>query len=262
MALVGGRWGAFFWEKLSPQNWQSLQNSRDFRKKNCRLSDFSAPKIFRFCAKATSVHNFCRHFQVKSFKLLLEILQRVKVHFDWETNAQSNLFAPKNTFSRLKVVEAFQSFLESHFAWRTEPPRFTGFFPAEEYTKIQTPRQEVIFKKSSLDRKRDSLDLGSTPSSCGSTSGGDRNSVGDQGSVAGSVEDPAPSPYEEHQRETSSVEHNPPYEGTEPRSAANRRRFSSRTVQVALMISRAGPLTLQAYCRLMFTGYVSVRSIF
>ena len=55
-------------------------------------------------------------------------------------------------------------------------------FPAEEYTKIQTPRQEVIFKKSSLDRRQDSLDqssvTGSTTSS--STADGAPGGTGDQ----------------------------------------------------------------------------------
>ncbi|MPC42257.1 hypothetical protein E2C01_035876 [Portunus trituberculatus] len=53
-------------------------------------------------------------------------------------------------------------------------PVHTVMINNEEYTKIQTPRQEVIFKKSSLDRRQDSLDqssvTGSTTSASGSSS--------------------------------------------------------------------------------------------
>lgn len=57
--------------------------------------------------------------------------------------------------------------------------------PTEEYTKIQTPRQEVIFKKSSLDRKRDSIDQGSVTGSMTSGSGCSSTSGADQGSRSG-----------------------------------------------------------------------------
>ena len=52
------------------------------------------------------------------------------------------------------------------------------FSPVEEYTKIRTPRQEMIFKKSSLDRKRDSIDQGSLDDSI-SGSGGSTYSIAD-----------------------------------------------------------------------------------
>lgn len=46
----------------------------------------------------------------------------------------------------------------------------SGVLPSEAYTKIQTPRQEVIFKKSSLDRRQDSLDQASLSGSLTSSS--------------------------------------------------------------------------------------------
>ncbi|KAK7085352.1 hypothetical protein SK128_021917, partial [Halocaridina rubra] len=87
---------------------------------------------------------------------------------------------------------------------RPSQPVHTVMINNEEYTKIQTPRQEVIFKKSSLDRKRDSIDQGSVTGSVSSgsgsssTTGGEHGSGsagsgdqahGDGSSVAGSVED-------------------------------------------------------------------------
>ncbi|XP_066975074.1 uro-adherence factor A-like isoform X3 [Macrobrachium rosenbergii] len=87
---------------------------------------------------------------------------------------------------------------------RPSQPVHTVMINNEEYTKIQTPRQEVIFKKSSLDRKRDSIDQGSVTGSMSSgsgsssTTGGEPGSgsagsgdqvVGDGSSVSESVED-------------------------------------------------------------------------
>ncbi|XP_045625362.1 serine-rich adhesin for platelets [Procambarus clarkii] len=86
---------------------------------------------------------------------------------------------------------------------RPSQPVHTVMINNEEYTKIQTPRQEVIFKKSSLDRKQDSLDqaslTGSMTSGSGSCSTGDGGPgspggsgdqlAGDQVSLSGSMED-------------------------------------------------------------------------
>ncbi|RXG70828.1 hypothetical protein Avbf_03667, partial [Armadillidium vulgare] len=89
-------------------------------------------------------------------------------------------------------------------------PVHTVFIDNEEYTKIQTPRQEVIFKKSSLDKKRDSIDLESSPSSCGSLTGCDPSSQGDQVSLAGSVEEPVLSLGDEPQ--CDEMQENRPFE--------------------------------------------------
>ncbi|CAL4060889.1 unnamed protein product, partial [Meganyctiphanes norvegica] len=77
---------------------------------------------------------------------------------------------------------------------RPSQPVHTVLINNEEYTKIQTPRQEVMFKKSSLDRKRDSIDLSSvtgsmSESGSGLSSGEGCSGQGDQVSLAGSMED-------------------------------------------------------------------------
>jgi len=75
---------------------------------------------------------------------------------------------------------------------RPSQPVRTVLINNEEYTKIQTPRQEVMFKKSSLDRKRDSLSsvTGSmSESGSGLSSGEGCSGQGDQASLSGSTED-------------------------------------------------------------------------